>query len=538
MRQTQYGSTEERQVGASRETRGIHNQFAEPVYWRREIGGMTRTRKNRSRASIWCLVLAFVVLGIAWAESVQAIVSALRDKRYADALELAGRALKAEPDNSQILALEGLAFRGLGRDQDALAAFQKALRGNPGYLAALEGAAQIEYAAGHASAIPLLDRLLKLKPGDETAHAMRGVMAWKQRDCQTAVVHFERSPAAIASQPEAMREYGICLVRLKRLESAEAVFQRLASTNAADPSLRRALAAIQLSGERAQAALDTLQPLIGTDHSDPDTLALASAAYERLGDTPKAVATLRQAIVFSPRTTRYYLDFASLSFVHKSYEAGIQVVSAGMKLTPDSPQLHLARGILYVQTGETARADADFAIAERLDPRQPGTVDARVLERLQTNDLDGAVRLVREQIKSRPGNAFLHYLLAEVLNWKGPPGGSPEFQQAVQAAREAVRLRPDLTLARNLLSRLYLDTGQVKPAIEQCREALRASPQDPIALYRLMRALKMSDDPEAAQELPDVVRRFNEARALAARQEAQENRYRLVEDRPGEPQKE
>lgn len=489
-------------------------------------------RTNRSwTAAIRLLIVAFFALAIVWADDVQPIVAAIRNKQYADALELAGHALKVAPNNSQILTLEGLALRGLGRDQDALAAFQKALRADPAYLAALEGAAQIEYAAGRTEAIPLLDRLIKLRPNDETAHAMRGVMAWKQRDCQTAVAHFERSQAAIASQPEAMREYGVCLVRLKRLQPAEEAFQRLVSLSPADPSLRRPLAAVQLMAERAQAALDTLKPLLSGDQPDPEALALASAAYERLADTPNAVATLRQAIVTSPRTVRYYLDFASLSFVHKSYDAGIQVVSAGLKLSPDSPQLHLARGILYVQNGQTDQADADFAMAERLDPRQPGTVDARVLQLLQDNDLEGATRMVREQIKARPGNAFLHYLLAEVLNWRGPAAGTPEFQQALQAASDAVRLQPDLTLARNLLSRLYLDAGKIKPAIEQCREVLRATPQDPIALYRLMRALKMSGDPEAAKELPDVIRRFNEARALAARQEAQESSYRLVEDR-------
>ena len=52
-----------------------------------------------------------------------------------------------------------------------------------------------------------------------------------------------------------------------------------------------------------------------------------------------------------------------------------------------------------------------------------------------------------------------------------------------------------------------------------------------------MRALKMSGDPEAAKELPDVIRRFNEARALAARQEAKESSYRLVDDRAEGSQK-
>ena len=74
-----------------------------------------------------------------------------------------------------------------------------------------------------------------------------------------------------------------------------------------------------------------------------------------------------------------------------------------------------------------------------------------------------------------------------------------------------------------------MDAGQLKPAIQQCHEVLRITPHDPIALYRLMRALKMSDDPDAAKERPDVLRQFNKARDLDRRKETQERRYRLLE---------
>jgi predicted Zn-dependent protease len=120
-------------------------------------------------------------------------------------------------------------------------------------------------------------------------------------------------------------------------------------------------------------------------------------------------------------------------------------------------------------------------------------------------------------------------MLAEVLNWQGPPAGSPEFQQALDSATKAVHLQPNFTLARNLLSRLYLDSGQVKLAIEQCRAVLRDEPQDPVALYRLMRALKTTGDPDSAKEIPELLRRFNEARQLASKQEAQQSRYKLVD---------
>jgi hypothetical protein len=95
-----------------------------------------------------------------------------------------------------------------------------------------------------------------------------------------------------------------------------------------------------------------------------------------------------------------------------------------------------------------------------------------------------------------------------------------------------VDLDPGLTLSRNLLSRLYLDSGQVKSAIGECRQALRADPSDPVALYRLMRALKASGDPEDAKQIPGVIEKFNEARRLATEKEERESRYRLVEGNP------
>ena len=493
---------------------------------------MNRKTSIAKTVLAWALLCAAAFVGWAQTEApnAQSIASAIRAMRYDRALELARQALKTAPNDVQVLTLEALALRELGQDQKALAAFQRALQLSPDYLAALEGAAQLEYVAGSDRAIPLLDRLLKLRPNEPTAHAMRAVMAWKHRDCETAVLHFEQSRSVIASQPDALKEFGICLAGLKQPEAAGEVFRQLVAKDPTDRRARYSLASVEMMAQRHQAALDSLQPLIAGKDPDPEALALASSAHEAMGDTPNAVSTLRQAIVLDPRKVSYYLDFAALSFAHRSYEAGIQMIDAGLKLSPDSPKLHLARGILYVQIGQIDQADADFAASERLDPEQPGTASARVLAHLQQNNMEAALNAVREEMVGRPGDGFLYYLLAEVLNWQGPPAGSPEFQKALDAALAAVRLQPGLTLARNLLSRLYLDNGQVNLAIEQCRLVLRDNPQDAVALYRLMRALKNTGDPEDAKQIPELLRKFNEARQLASKQEARENRYKLVEE--------
>jgi tetratricopeptide (TPR) repeat protein len=492
---------------------------------------------------VWALGCAATFVGWAQAQAqaqaqtqapnAQSIAAAIRAKNYDRALELARQALQAAPNDVRILTLQALVFKELGQEGKALAEFRRVLDLSPDYLAALEGAAQLEYGVSSERAVPLLDRLLKLRPDEPTAHAMRAVMAWKHRDCETAVFHFERSRSVLASQPGALEEFGICLVRLKQPEAAAEVFRQLVAKDPRNRRARYSLASVEMMAQRHQAAIDSLQPLIAGANPDPKALALASSAYEASGDTPNAVGTLRQAIVLDPRNESYYLDFAGLSFAHKSYEAGIQMIKAGLMLSPNSPKLHLARGILYVQIGQIDQADADFAASERLDPQQPSTAAARVLAHLQQNNMEEALKAVQAEMSGRPNDGFLYYLLAEVLNWQGPPAGSPEFQKALDAALAAVRLQPDLTLARNLLSRLYLDNGQVNLAIEQCRAVLRENPQDAVALYRLMRALKNTGDPQDAKQIPELLRKFNEARQAASKQEAQENRYKLVEESTG-----
>lgn len=135
-------------------------------------------------------------------------------------------------------------------------------------------------------------------------------------------------------------------------------------------------------------------------------------------------------------------------------------------------------------------------------------------------------------MKVNPQDEFLHYVLAELLSRQGAQAGSPEFQQALDAAVQAVRLKPDFVLARDVLSRLYLQAGEVEKAIEQCRLALRDQPSDEMALYRLIRALQASGRQDAAAEVPALLKRFTAQREEARQRQAQESKYRLVEGTP------
>jgi len=466
-------------------------------------------------------------------DAVRAVTTALRARHFQEALDLARATLRKSPKDVQILVLEGMAFTGLGRDGEALAVLKTAMEIAPDYIPAIEAAAEIEYRRGDPGAAAHLEHLLALHAGEPTAHAMLGALAWKRSDCASAVQHFTQAKTVIAAQPDALREFGGCLVKMKRPEEAAGVFRQLVTLRPQDRRARYAQAVALIDSGHFRDAIATLEPLAKAGNPDPTALELTSSAHEALGETPAAVAVLRQAVLLEPRNESLYLDFAALAFTHQSFQVGIDMIDAGLTQVPDSAALYLARGVLYVQLAEYTKADADFDKAERLDPDLALGSAAHGLSQIQQNNLDQALVTVRSQLKTNSNEAFLHYVLAELLSRQGAQPGSPEFREAVSAAGEAVRLKPDFSLARDVLSRLYLQSGEVEKAIEQCRLALHDNPSDEMALYRLIRALQSSGREEAKREVPKLLGRFTALREEARKHQIQESQYRLVEENGG-----
>ena len=460
----------------------------------------------------------------------QQITDAIRNERYSLAIELADRALHDYPKDAKLWTLKGIAYEESGDLTGSMKSFETAVQLSPNYVPALAGAAETNYKAGSDRASFFLERLLKLKPDDLTAHAMLAAIAYKRRDCKKAVAQFVFAQSAVSSSPEALSQYGACLLYLEEPDKATGVFLSALALRPDDARVRRGLATAQFRSNQPQEVLKTLEPLLNAANSDPDALSLASAAQEDVGNTPKAVELLRTAIVDTPRNPQNYVDFALLCFNHSSFQVGIDMIDEGLKLLPDSATLYLARGVLYVQAGKFPEAEADFERANRLDPSQGIASLAEGLSLVQQDNLDAALDAAQRELKKRPDDAFLHFLIAEILAQKGAAPGDTEFQQAIREGERAVKLRPDFVLAHDTLAGLYLKANQIQLSIHHAREALRLLPSDQVALYHLIQALRKS---ARQQELPQLVKHLSELRQETRDNEALQNRYKIFETQPG-----
>lgn len=475
-----------------------------------------------------CLVALATLASSLYAQTanqVEPIVTALSQQDYARALSLLAPALKQAPGNAGLWTMQGAALAGQGRKKEAFAAFRHAIKLAPNDIPALQGAAQIAYDSGDPAGIPVLEQLLKLRPNDVTSHGMLAVLQYQQGKCADAVVHFEKASALFATRAPALDAYGTCLVRLKQLDKAAEAFAQSLALQPDNPRAMQVTASVQLMAHQPEKALATLEPLLG-QHPDASALELASAAYESMHDTDKAVDALRQAILLDPHNVNLYVDFAVLSSTHQSFQVGIDAVNDGIHLLPNAAALYFARGVLYVQIAQYDKAQADFDKAYQLDPNQTLSVAALGLAAVQQNDLTRALADVREKLAHRPRDPILLYLQADILTQQGAEPGSPDFETAMRSAKEAVALRPSLEPAHGVLAKLYLQAGQFAEAATQCRKALEIDPKDQTAVYHLIQALRKTDKKD---EIPALLKRLAQLREDATKEEREQYRYKLVE---------
>lgn len=456
------------------------------------------------------------------------ITSALRAGKFDEALQLLQPELEQYPKNPQLWALRGIGFSGKGNKKEALGAFRHALTISPDYLPALEGAAQIEYGVGGTRAAPLLEHILKMHPADPTSHAMLAVLDYRRGDCAAAVSHFEQGGAVVDSQAEAMQAYGDCLMKLKETKKAIEIFTRALAQSSADTHARYRLASAQLVAQSPKDAIATLQPLLQQNTADADVLALAASAYEADGNTPEAVRVLRQAILSDPHNVNLYIDFANISLDHQSFQVGVDMIDAGLVAEPKAAALYVARGVLYVQLAQYDKAEADFEEADALNPKQSVGSAAEGLAAVQQNEPERALSTVQAKLAKKPNDAFLLYLQAQILTQRGVDPGTAEFQHAMASAKKAVMLRPALAPARDVLAKLYLQAGENEVAAEQSRKALNSDPKDQTALYHLIQALRKSGRTEG---IPDLLKQLANLRIEGTKEEAERNRYKLVEEK-------
>jgi tetratricopeptide (TPR) repeat protein len=438
-----------------------------------------------------------------------AAIEALQKGQFEIAIEMANAALTHDSHDCRMLTIRALALRDLGKDAEGLQSFKVATTVCPVFLPALKGLAEMQYAESSPDAPGTLEKILELDPSNETSHAMLGAIDARAGDCSAAVEHFSKAPTVISSSPAAMSQYGRCLIATGESERAKPILQGLVeSRNSKTDRLLYAYACWQAKDYAAGSA--ALASLLERPSPDPEAMTLAARIAESSGDTPRAVSLLQQAIAAKPDDVQNYLIFAEISFNHASYKVGVDILNAGLQRLPQNARLYLARGVLQAQQSGFEEAMADFRMAHQLDPNQSLADDAIGIMLDQRHQSAESLAAYAQQAKAHPDDAFVQYLYAEALSQSNQKGSAPNDDDALEAARRAVKLEPDYQPALDLLCQLELTAGNVNTALEIAQKAIAHNPEDESAIYQEMMAYRRLGKKDEVNELVAKLKQVKE----------------------------
>jgi predicted Zn-dependent protease len=461
-----------------------------------------------SRALWPLLILVCANASVAQNATSQHVYELLQARDYAEAESAADAALAASAHDCSLRTMLGLAQRGLGKLEPAYATLLLTEQECPKFLPALEGSAELAYTLHKPEAKELLQQILLIRPEDPTTHAMLGALEARSGNCAGSVEEYAVAWTQVQHNASALREYARCLVVLDRKPEAVDALSRLLSLEEV-PGNRIALARAESDAGRRSDALVTLKPLLAPESQNDEAFLLGAQIAEADGNTPEAVAWLRQAIQIAPRQVSNYMYFAEVAFNHGSFQVGIDILNLGLEQLPGNARLLIARGVLEVQMAALDAALRDFEQAHRLDPKLSFADDALGMLFSQKHDTSAALAWFAEKSKQRPADPLLQYLYAEALS-ESAETNPQDFAKAVAAARQALALEPAYEPAHDLLCLLLQRAGDLAGVIAQANAATKLDPYDESALYQEMVAERKLKHTEQTQAL---LKRLQEARA-------------------------
>lgn len=451
-----------------------------------------------------CLVFFLMAVAPVFA-GVAAIQDLIRGGRYADAVAACDAELKRAPGNAAYLTLRGFALRGAGDPGSALQSLRSALQSAPGYVPALQAAAQLEFESKDSHARATLETIVRLDPLNATARGMLAELEFTDGDCARALPHLAKA----GRSPVNRWRQGVCLFNLERWREAAAEFSALLQLREHAPT-RFNLALSHWRAGDAAAALDSLRDL-----DDADAASLRAAALRAGKDVPKALAVLQEAVGRYPKDERLLVELALLCLDQNAVELGVKVLEAGVVNNPESPRLRTALGVFRVRAGYTGQGEADFEQARKMAPASGLGQVATASTLMQMGMAGEAAKLLRQMPMEDPMVALT---LARALHQLG------EWVEARNLLARVIAKEPSNAAARSLLGRALAQNGETRAAVPQLETALRLDAADRAAAYQLVTLYKKLGRPADAARMAARVRNLL-ANEKAADLEAQ--RYQL-----------
>ena len=503
---------------------------------------------KRVKLLAWCLlvftVLPFPFSGVSKLKAQSSEVppnhdpfqrglTALKESRFEAALEDLNRAEREHPDDPRVRNFRGIALSSVGRNAEAGAEFQEAIRLSPAMQDAYRNLGflewkqhQLEAAAKH------LARAVELSPDDSFAHYYLGrvhldsshfreafneldqahvpwpedsaflieaaagyVAVGREGDARKTIIHATTLPLNSVQCVQA----AALLLTVHEADTAISLLQKLRLANPQGWARFDLAKAYLLAGKYGDAAREAHAYLDSAKSSEPQpnlvaAWSLIGIANAHLGQPDQSVDAFRRGTQLAPAQEETWLNLTRELMELARYQDAIIAIQRALASNAKSYALHLRLGAAFLAADRYAEAEKVFReLVTAGDPLPMSYVGlAQVLLRTgRADDAASELALARQKL----GPTFLiSYFQGLALQRAG------KASQAASAFQEAVRLNPNSADAHLGLGKTELAQGHIPSAVAELQQVLRLDPANVQAQRLLSQAYRRAGDVNRATQ--------------------------------------
>ena len=468
-------------------------------------------------------------------------LQALKENRLEDALVEFTTAEREHPENARIRNFRGILLVQTGRNKEAAAEYQEAIKLDPQLEDAYRNLGFLRWTERQlGQAREALRHAVELSADDSFAHYYLGRVELDAQQYAQAFHELEISRQPMPAEPNFLLQAAtgyVALGRVRDAQNALVQLQKLPLTDAQSvgtasllfsihenaPALKivRALnetrgaaagtwaqfdlaLALLLSGnyeeaaDKARSYANTVHPAGAESVESAQAWSLIGISQAHLKHGEGSVEALRKAAMFAPHEEEHWLNLTRELMELSRFPEAVTEAQNGLAGNPQSYALRLRLGAAYLAAGRYAESESVFhELVAAGDPLPLGYVGlAQVL--LRTGRAAEAATELAEAEKKLGPTFLLSYFRGLALARAAKP------EEALAAFQEAVQLDPENAEAHANLGKTHLTLGHVKEAIPELREALRLDPGNTQAKRLLSQAYRRAGDAENAAKYADA----------------------------------
>ncbi|TVQ91593.1 MAG: PEP-CTERM system TPR-repeat protein PrsT [Chromatiaceae bacterium] len=425
------------------------------------------------------------------------------------------------PDESNLRLLRAEVFRGVNDPEAALEQYDQILARERDNLRALLGRATVRVSLQRfADARADLERIERLRPDVVVVHYLRGVMAFYERDWETAAGHLEEVLSVQPTHVQSMLLMGVVSYARNQLQLAEEYLSRILRAMPDNIQAAKVLAATRLKLREPARAVQVLEPFSET--GDPQIMALLGSAYMLAGDPERGQQWLSQAVETTPDAAALRTQLAltliaggrmgeAIAELESAVDLGQDVLQADVLLVlallregkadeaiaastaletrrPNSPIPANLTGLALLAQGRLEPARERFERALELDPRFTTALINLARVDVAGSDLEAAEARYRRVLDQEGGNLAALLGMAALAEQRDDPAALESWLTRAQDAN------PGATQPGLLLARFLIERGDYVKALGVARAHAARFPQNPEVLEMLGRAATLTGD--------------------------------------------